>query len=170
MPLIKSGSKSAVSRNIATEIGAGKKQDQAVAIALNIARKAKRANGGGVHAGPLVGATGGRADKLPVAVPSGSYVIPSDIVAGLGEGNSLHGFEILSQIFPNSKQGKNQRSKGGSVNIMASDGEFVVSPEDVTELGGGDIKHGHSTMDHFVLTTRQQNIERQQNLPGPEKD
>ena len=39
MPLIKSGSKKAVSKNIATEVKAGKPQKQAVAIALSVARK-----------------------------------------------------------------------------------------------------------------------------------
>ena len=40
MPLIKSKSKKAVSENIRTEMHAGKKKNQAVAIALNVARKA----------------------------------------------------------------------------------------------------------------------------------
>jgi hypothetical protein len=40
MPLIKSGSKPAVSRNIKTEMAAGRPQKQAVAIALNVGRKA----------------------------------------------------------------------------------------------------------------------------------
>ncbi len=39
MPLIKSRSKKAVSENIKTEMEAGKPQKQAVAIALNVARK-----------------------------------------------------------------------------------------------------------------------------------
>lgn len=39
MPLIKSKSKKAVSKNIETEMEAGKPQKQAVAIALNVARK-----------------------------------------------------------------------------------------------------------------------------------
>lgn len=42
MPLKKGSSKKAVSQNIKTEIAAGKPQKQAVAIALNTARKAKR--------------------------------------------------------------------------------------------------------------------------------
>jgi len=41
MPLIKSASKKAVSRNIKTEMKAGKPQKQAVAIALETARRAK---------------------------------------------------------------------------------------------------------------------------------
>ncbi len=40
MPLDKGKSKKAVSRNIETEIAAGKPQKQAVAIALSTARKA----------------------------------------------------------------------------------------------------------------------------------
>lgn len=41
MPLKKSASKKAVSANIKTEMAAGRPQTQAVAIALNVARKAK---------------------------------------------------------------------------------------------------------------------------------
>lgn len=41
MPLIKSASKKAVSKNIRTEMKAGKPQKQAVAIALSVQRKAK---------------------------------------------------------------------------------------------------------------------------------
>lgn len=40
MPLIKSKSKSAIGKNIKTEESAGKKPKQAIAIALNVARKA----------------------------------------------------------------------------------------------------------------------------------
>lgn len=40
MPLDKSGSKESVSKNIKTEISAGKPRDQAVAIALDTARRA----------------------------------------------------------------------------------------------------------------------------------
>ena len=50
MPLIKSGSKQAVSANIRAERAAGKPQDQAVAIALSVARRArKKAEGGAVE-------------------------------------------------------------------------------------------------------------------------
>ncbi len=42
MPLVKSKSKKAVKQNIKTEMAAGKPQKQAVAIALNVARKSKK--------------------------------------------------------------------------------------------------------------------------------
>ena len=41
MPLKKSGSKAAVSQNIRTEMKAGRPQKQAVAIALDVQRRAK---------------------------------------------------------------------------------------------------------------------------------
>lgn len=40
MPLVKSGSKKAIGENIKKEEEAGKKPKQAIAIALNVARKA----------------------------------------------------------------------------------------------------------------------------------
>ena len=42
MPLIKSKSKEAVSKNIRTEVQSGKPQKQAVAIALSVQRRAQK--------------------------------------------------------------------------------------------------------------------------------
>lgn len=42
MPLIKSAAKKYVGKNIATELGAGKPRAQAIAIALNTQRQARK--------------------------------------------------------------------------------------------------------------------------------
>lgn len=42
MPIIKSASRKAISKNIKTEMKAGKPQKQAIAIALSTARRAKK--------------------------------------------------------------------------------------------------------------------------------
>lgn len=42
MPLVKSASKKAVGKNIATEMHAGKPQKQAIAIALSVQREAAK--------------------------------------------------------------------------------------------------------------------------------
>lgn len=48
--------------------------------------------------GLTVGGGGGRTDKNNVAVGAGSYVLPADVVSGLGEGNSLAGAKVFSSI------------------------------------------------------------------------
>lgn len=53
MPLIKSASRAAISQNIRTEMNEGKKpQRQAIAIALDVARRAKRDAGGAASSTP----------------------------------------------------------------------------------------------------------------------
>ncbi len=42
MPLVKGKSKKAISKNIATEVKAGKPTKQAIAIAYNVAKKSKK--------------------------------------------------------------------------------------------------------------------------------
>lgn len=118
--------------------------------------------------GPLLGASPGRADKLPVSVPDHSHVIPADVVSALGQGNTLRGMRVLQQMFPTKKTLKS----GGSVAtpIMASDGEFVIAPSAVETAGKGNIEHGHDVLDHFITHIRQQNINALKTMPGPSKD
>lgn len=60
MPLIKSKSTKAFKKNVKAEIAAGKPQKQAVAIAYDVQRRAKKADGGGVSLAV------GRGEKMPV--------------------------------------------------------------------------------------------------------
>jgi hypothetical protein len=52
-----------------------------------------------IHTGPIHSAVAGRTDHLPVEVPSGSYVLPADIVSAIGEGNTNAGFKALRRMF-----------------------------------------------------------------------
>ena len=51
------------------------------------------------HYGTINMAVGGRTDHIPMNVLEGSYVLPADIVSGLGEGNTLAGSKILDSMF-----------------------------------------------------------------------
>ena len=91
MPLIKSASKKAISSNISEMMKSGHPQKQAIAAALDTARRAKRASGGALPKafhGPLRAKVPGRTDRMNIHVYGGSYVIPADVVSGLGEGNT----------------------------------------------------------------------------------
>lgn len=143
------------------------------------------------HVGPIVSADPGRTDTHAIDVHAGSYVIPADIVSGLGEGNTLAGMKILDKMFtatpyttggPATMQsivgGAKQIKAGGKVSspskspqvpIVAAGGEYVIAPDKVTEIGSGDMDRGHKILDAFVKTVRRQHIKTLTKLPGPSK-
>jgi len=174
MPLIKSSSRSAISDNIKTEMAHDKPQKQAVAIALDVARRSKRARGGKVHVGPIIGNTGGRADKRPMHVPNGAYILTADHCSALGEGNTLAGFKKLAKMFPKSAKAHEQdnpakRASGGKVPIYAADGEFSIHPDDIKDRWG-DLDTGHKILDAWQTSERQKHIHTLKNLEPPAKD
>ena len=148
MPLSKGKSQKTISSNIAEMVRSGHPQKQAVAAALETARRS-RAEGGEVdakiHVGPIHSNVAGRTDHLPINVPSGAYVIPADIISAMGEGNTMAGFQIANDVF-----GKQELGEENSVEIVAAGGEYVISPSNVARIGGGDIDKGHKTLDGFV--------------------
>ncbi|HUP05452.1 MAG TPA: hypothetical protein VMU19_15745 [Bryobacteraceae bacterium] len=71
----------------------------------------------GSESGFLHGRTPGRADKLTTTAPSGAYIIPADVIAGLGEGNSLAGANVMDKILESGPWGirmDRSRSRGPS--------------------------------------------------------
>jgi len=118
----------------------------------------------------VVGDTGGRADKVDTSVPDGTYVIPSETVSHLGENNTMAGMKVLQKMFPHSSPKKARRAEGGAMPVAIADGEFCVSPEDVSRIGGGDIEHGHRVLDNWVMQMRKDHIKTLSRLDPPVKD
>jgi hypothetical protein len=142
-----------------------------------------------MHTGPIHSSVAGRTDHLPMHVPSGSYVLPADILSAGGEGNTIAGFKHAKRVFGGNPyggsgatpygQGKGPygMAKGGTadsdgsgVPIVAAGGEYVIHPDSVREVGGGNLDTGHKVLDEFVKRIRKELIGTLKNLPGPQKD
>ena len=187
MPLKKGSSKAVVSSNIGELVKSGHPQKQAIAIALSESRK-KRAAGGTMtktvtppkmngikaHVGPIHSSVAGRTDHLPMHVPSGSYVIPADIISAMGEGNTMAGFKIMNDItkmyggLP--KAFADGGMAGEKVPIVAAGGEYVIPPEVVINVGNGDMNAGHTELDDFVLKMRAKTVKTLKSLAPPKKN
>lgn len=161
--------------------------DHALAIADRIKRE-NMARGGGIgFTGPINGSTGGRTDARKMSVPSGSYVLPAAMVSHLGEGNTLAGQRVLGQMFKGPygttpskmprggmgvpKPGAMKKFADGgateAVPIYAADGEYVIPPDAVATVGGGDMQRGHDMLDEWVTMELANAAKTIKNLPGP---
>jgi len=129
------------------------------------------------YGGVIGGLVGGPIGYLAGSLIGGKAKGPSDFINGGGlgasgddfEGGPLSGALNTAGIIPYSSG----KAGGGSTNgvpIVAAGGEYVIPPEDVVHIGGGDLDHGHKVLDAFVKKMRQKTIKTPQNLPGPKKD
>jgi hypothetical protein len=179
MPLTKSPSKEAFSDNVAEMREAGHPRDQALGAAYRVMRDAKkRKKGGRVHVGPIKSPHGGRTDTEEMKVPDGSYVLSADVVSHLGENNSDAGLKRAHEFFgPSGHFSKAHRSAGGKsggdgkpVECITAGGEYVIAPETVRAIGGGDLDHGHKVLDRWSMNVRKDHIKTLATLPPPAQD
>lgn len=143
-----------------------------------------------LHTGPLHSSVAGRTDHLPSNVPNGAYVLPADIVSGLGESNTMAGFKVAKRMFGGAKrhfsgtpyagdggpygQGSTPygMASGGSadgVPVAVAGGEHVLAPHEVSFAGMGDLDAGHRALDEFVLRQRASTVKTLRGLPGPKR-
>lgn len=112
------------------------------------------------HHGP------GRTDTLEISVPGESFVVPADVVSALGQGNTEAGFKVLEKMYPAPQSGNHA---DGKVPIMAASGEYVIHPDHIRRIGGGNIKKGQASLNDFVTITRKKHIKTLKRLPGPHR-
>ncbi len=117
--------------------------------------------------GPLNSAVAGRTDHLPIHVPQNSHVLTADVVSSLGEGNTLHGFKVCLRTFGDYSKAK---WDGEAVPVVVAGGEYIIFPEAVLRIGGGDMEKGHAIIDDFIVKARKSHIKTLRGLPGPRKD
>lgn len=67
----------------------------------------------GAHTGMIRSAIPGRTDKIPMNVRGGSYVIPADVVSGIGQGNSMAGASALNNLFGQGPYGSKMAANRG---------------------------------------------------------
>lgn len=117
----------------------------------------------------------GRTDRLPVNAKPDSYILPADVVSGLGQGNTLAGERIWNAILqPYAEEAAKYPGNGPSGNqhsvpIIVAGGEIAVDPAFVWAIGHGDTKEGHKTLDRMVVDIRKQVVKQIKSLPGPVK-
>ena len=120
----------------------------------------ERQEGRNMTRGPILSAVPGRTDAHATHVPSGSYVVPADIVSGRGQGNTIAGANSLQSMFkmgpygsapgkishgsgaPSAPKMGKLASGGGKtgdqhvgtpVRVNLAGGEVVIPPENIME-------------------------------------
>lgn len=176
MPLKQGSNRAVISNNIQEMMRAGHPQDQAIAAALHTARKTvggirtKPMEPDGadkIHAGAIHSAVAGRTDHLPIHVASGSYVIPADIISAMGEGNTTAGFKVAKMIFAAPSNGMPVQMQAPPVPVVVAGGEYILTPDEVANIGEGSMDDGHKILDEFVKMYRAKTIKTLKGLPGP---
>lgn len=119
--------------------------------------------------GYIHGTTGGRTDNKDISVGSGSYVVPADVLSGIGEGNSHAGWAAIAKEYGLMPHKADGGSVGQPVDIVAASGEGVLPPQAIIAKHG-DLDTGHKILDAMVKHVRSKTIKKLKSLPGPKRN
>lgn len=135
-----------------------------------------------VSGGFLHSTVPGRTDRLATRVRSGSHIIPADVVSSLGQGNSIAGARHLDMTMralptpgfaqggsPHQSHPHRRLTHKDHEPVLLAGGEYVIEPEEVLKIGGGDAKKGHDTLDKMIVRVRRKEAHKMLKLPGPKK-
>ena len=128
-----------------------------------------------LHVGPILSNVPGRTDNHRGMVPSGSYVLPADLISGRGQGNTMAGMNIFQRAFKLGPYGSSMPSMGHHSNmprpprpmgVMASggsaaDGDSSGNLVPVDLAGGEAVIPPENLMQgiHDMLGYRPQNLD-----------
>jgi len=212
MPLQKGASREVIGNNIREMQSAGHPHNVAVAAALHnadLSHHQHRASGGlsltpsfteraaardlgredEFHpSGLFKSDVAGRTDRLPRAVTADSFVVPADVISGLGQGNTLAGSKIMDAMLSSGPYGtsllRSRRADGGNTpgisNVMVAGGEYLIPREKLIEIGGrmrlsgkskarSDLAAGHEWARGLVDKVRQKQRKFLANAPKPKR-
>jgi len=111
--------------------------DKASGGSIDRANKIAQEKAQPCHHGIINMAVGGRTDHIPMNVLEGSYVLPADIVSGLGEGNTLAGSKIIDKMFGSGPFGVTPPKASGTLSFPSARYQMSMSdPSDPYKLYG----------------------------------
>lgn len=119
------------------------------------------------RAGLIQSTVPGRTDKHSINVISGSYILPADHVAHLGQDNSMAGGKVLDSMFDSPRRKTLPTRSNDIVPIVVAGGEYLLEPDQVARVGDGDLNKGHNSLDAWVKSTRKKHISLLKSLPPP---
>jgi hypothetical protein len=114
--------------------------------------------------------------------PSGTPYAPTKAEGGkatvptgnpYGDNGGLYGAKASASPYGDNSTPYSTKARGGStstVPIVAAGGEYVLSPKQVMDAGGGDLDMGHRVLDEFVKRMRAETVKTLKALPPPKKD
>src|SRR3954462_2070161 len=104
--------------------------------------------------GPIQGSGKGQQANIPKNIKENSYIIDASSVSDIGDGSTQAGFKQLESFFSKIPSSPMRESKGGFIKALVSDGEYEVSPDKVSSLGGGSNQKGAKIIENMIKQIR----------------